>query len=173
MIKKICMVGLYGVGKTSLVKRFVESIFRDGYQTTVGVAISKKDVVLESGTVSLTIWDIAGEDELAAFRVSNVKGSSGYLLVADGCRSASLDKAVELHQRITDAIGPLPFVLVINKVDLCDEWEIQPDALERLASEGWHIINASAKTGDAVEQAFHTLTQDMLDRDAARAAEKG
>jgi small GTP-binding protein len=168
--KKICMGGLYGVGKTSLVKRFVESIFSERYLTTVGVKIDKKDVAVGDRTVTLAIWDIAGEDDLAEFRVSNVRGASGYILVADGCRRASLDKALELRQRIEDAIGSLPFVLVVNKVDLREQWEIQPDAVAELADQGWRTFEASAKTGDAVERVFHSLAEEMLERDAARMA---
>ena len=165
MKKKVCMVGLFGVGKTSLVKRFVESIFSDRYHTTVGVKIDRKDVVVDGRTVTLSIWDIAGEDDQAEFRVSNVRGASGYILVADGCRRTSLDKAVDLHGRIKATIGAMPFVLVVNKADLRDQWEIQPDAIAALTGTGWHAIETSAKTGDAVEQAFHRLTREMLDRD--------
>lgn len=169
--KKICMVGLYGVGKTSLVKRFVESIFSDRYLTTVGVKIDKKDVAVGDRTVTLAIWDIAGEDDLAEFRVSNVRGASGYILVADGLRRASLDKAVDLHQRISAAIGPMPFVLVVNKVDLRDQWEIEPAAIAELADQGWRTFEASARTGDAVERIFQALAQEMLERDSAAAVE--
>jgi small GTP-binding protein len=163
--KKICMAGLFGVGKTSLVRRFVESIFSDRYLTTVGVKIDRKDVTVDGRTVSLAIWDIAGEDDQAQFRLSNVRGASGVILVADGCRRASLEKAVDLQRRIGAAIGAVPFVLVVNKADLRDEWEIQPDAIAALAAGGWHTFEASAKTGQAVEQVFETLTRDMLERD--------
>ncbi len=164
--KKVCMVGLYGVGKTSLVKRFVDSIFDERYLTTVGVKIDRKDVEVGGRSVSLAIWDIAGEDELAEFRVSNVRGASGYILVADGLRQASLEKALELHGRIVSQLGPLPFVLVVNKADLKAEWEIRPDALAQFGGLGCHTLETSAKTGDGVEQMFRTLAQDMLDRDA-------
>jgi len=170
--KKICMVGLYGVGKTSLVKRFVDSIFDERYLTTVGVKIDKKDVQVDGCTVSLAIWDIAGEDELAEFRVSNVRGASGYILVADGLRQASLVKALELHDRIVSLVGPLPFVLVVNKADLKPEWEIQPDAVARLTDSGWQILETSAKTGEGVEQMFLALAQEMLERDAAQEADE-
>src|SRR5664279_3478088 len=125
--KKICMVGLYGVGKTSLVKKFVESVFDERYLSTVGVKIDRKDVTVGVRTVMLAIWDIAGEDELAEFRIANLRGASGYLLVVDGLRQASFEKALQLHKRIEAAIGPLPFVLVMNKADLRQDWEILPD----------------------------------------------
>ena len=171
--KKVCMVGLYGVGKTSLVKRFVESIFDERYLTTVGVKIDRKDVTIGERTVTLAIWDIAGEDELAALRISNLRGASGYILVADGCRIASLEKAVDLNRRITDSLGPLPFVLVVNKADLRNQWEIHSRDLQGLTENGWRAFETSAMTGDGVEQVFLELTRSMLDRDIAHAAETG
>ncbi len=170
--KKVCMVGMYGVGKTSLVKRFVESIFDDRYLTTVGVKIDRKDVTAGDRTVTLAIWDLAGEDELAQLRIVNLRGASGYILVADGCRSASLDKAIDLRRRIIDALGPLPFVLVVNKADLRDQWEVNPGDIQRLTEDGWRTLEASAKTGDGVERLFLELTESMLARDNSRPAEE-
>ena len=167
--KKICMVGLYGVGKTSLVKRFVESMFDERYQTSVGVKVDKKDVAVDGRTVTLAIWDLAGEDELAEFRVSNVRGASGYILVADGLRQASLDKALDLRKRIEALLGLLPFVLVVNKADMRQDWEIRPDAIASLRDDGWRTLETSAKTGDGVEEIFLALVKSMLDRDAAQA----
>ena len=168
--KKICMVGLYGVGKTSLVKRFVESIFDERYLTSIGVKVDRKDVAVGDRTVSLAIWDIAGEDELAQLRMANLRGASGYILVADGLRSASLEKAVDLNRRITESLGPLPFVLVVNKADLRNEWKIQPGDLGPLADHGWRVFETSAKTGEAVETVFVALTASMLEC-LSRAAE--
>ena len=84
--KKICLLGGFGVGKTSLVSRFVHSIFSDKYLTTVGVKIDKKRVDLGSQQVDLVIWDIYGEDDFQKVRMSYLRGASGYLLVADGTR---------------------------------------------------------------------------------------
>ena len=167
--KKMCMVGLYGVGKTSLVKRYVESIFDERYHTTIGVKIDKKDVVLNGRTVSLAIWDMAGEDDIAQIRVSHLRGASGYLLIADGCRRASLEKAFELRSRIEQQLGALPFVLVVNKADLKDQWEIQASEIEQVRNDGWPVVEASARTGDAVDQAFLHLAGCMLAADRARA----
>jgi small GTP-binding protein len=168
--KKICLVGQYGVGKTSLVKRFVESMFDDRYLTTVGVKIDKKDLDVEGQRVSLAIWDIAGENEMASARISHLRGASGYILVADGLRRTSLDKALDLKQRIETEVGRIPFVLVVNKTDLRDQWEIQPADVARLANVGWNVFESSAKTGETVEQVFDTLVQTMLAKDSSRSA---
>jgi len=82
------MVGQFGVGKTSLVRRFVDSIFDERYLSTIGVKIDRKDVTIGSASVTLMLWDLAGEDDLAQLKVSHLRGASGYILVADGCRFA-------------------------------------------------------------------------------------
>ena len=158
--KKICMVGQFGVGKTSLVRRFVESMFDERYLTTIGVKIDRKDVTVASDSVTLMLWDLAGEDDLAQLKVSHLRGASGYILVVDGCRASSLAKAVELQKRISDQLGPLPFVLVLNKADLKDRWEVQPAAA---AEYGWPTFETSAKAGTGVDEMFLALAGKLLE----------
>lgn len=160
--KKICMVGAFGVGKTSLVSRFVRSIFSEKYHTTVGVKIDKKVVQHPSGEVSLILWDLAGEDALTTVRPAHLKGTSGYILAIDGTRRSTLDSALDLQQRVQQAVGTVPFVCVANKSDLRESWEIQQSDLDDLASLGWKIVETSAKTGEAVEGVFRTLTDAMM-----------
>jgi small GTP-binding protein len=157
--KKICMVGQFGVGKTSLVRRFVDSIFDERYLTTVGVKIDRKDVTVGSECVTLVLWDLAGEDDLAQLNVSHLRGASGYILVVDGCRAASLAKAVELQRRISGQLGPLPFVLVLNKSDLRPQWEVKDAAV---SEHGWLTFETSAKVGSGVEEMFQALTEKLL-----------
>jgi small GTP-binding protein len=160
--KKICMLGSFAVGKTSLVRRFVESIYSDVYQTTVGVKIDKKIVKVGEKEVSLVLWDIYGEDDYQKMRWTYLRGASGFLLVADGTRKATLEKAVSLEQRAREEAGAIPFVLVINKSDLLRDWELDPALESQLAAQEWSILRTSAKTGDGVEKAFALLTQKML-----------
>jgi len=160
--KKICMIGSFAVGKTSLVRRFVESIYSEAYHTTVGVKVDKKVVEVSGKEVTLVLWDIYGEDDFQKMRWSYVRGSSGYLLVADGTRRATLDKAVELEQRLREEAGAIPFIFVVNKSDLAADWEIDDAALEQAAARGWKILRTSAKTGEGVEDTFRELAQAML-----------
>ena len=160
--KKICMVGAFGVGKTSLVRRFVESIFDERYHTTLGVKIDKKIVCINGVDHMLMLWDLAGEDDLTPLKLSNLRGMSGYLLVADGTRPATLAKAIELKERIEGAAGAFPFVLLLNKCDLDAQWTLNPAGIENLDQTGWRILRTSAKTGDGVEEAFHTLATKLL-----------
>jgi small GTP-binding protein len=160
--KKICMVGAFGVGKTSLVARFVHSIFSEKYQTTIGVKIDKKQLVADGHEMTLMLWDLAGEDALTQVRPAHLRGASGYIVVADGCRRSTLETARSLQQRAQDAVGPVPFVLVVNKADLRESWEIPEAEVQQLSAQGWPVLLASAKTGEGVEQLFHDLAKRML-----------
>jgi small GTP-binding protein len=161
MQKKICMLGAFGVGKTSLVSRFVSSVFNDKYLTTVGVKVDKKVVSLDGYDVTLMLWDLYGQDEFQTIRTSYLRGTSGYLLVADGTRLQTLAMARTLHETAVEVVGNVPFVLVLNKADLEAQWEVDARALVRMAEEGWPIIRTSAKTGAGVEDAFLKLARDM------------
>jgi len=160
--KKICMVGAYGVGKTSLVRRFVESIFDDRYLTTIGVRIDKKTVKAGGNDINLIVWDLAGEDEITNMRVSHLRGASGYILVADGARASTLEKAVDLQQRVASQLGPVPFVLALNKADLIESWEVHLESITSLEARGWTCRRTSAKTGASVEDLFLVLARQML-----------
>lgn len=163
--KKICLLGGFGVGKTSLVSRFVHSMFSDKYLTTIGVKIEKKSVSLPATQVELVIWDLYGHDDFQKLRVSYLRGASGYLLVADGTRRATLDTALEVHRLAEESLGRVPFILAVNKADLRDRWEIDDAALEDRTRAGWRIVETSAKTGEKVEGAFAALAQDMVAAD--------
>jgi small GTP-binding protein len=160
--KKVCLLGAYGVGKTSLVARFVHSIFSDKYLTTVGVKIDKKSVPLEGGPVDLVIWDIYGEDDYQKVRLSYLRGASGYLLVLDGTRLKSLETAIALQRSAEATVGAVPFVVVINKADLVNDWVIDDEMLAALRSRGWKVVKTSAKTGAEVEATFTELAQAMV-----------
>lgn len=156
--KKICLLGAFGVGKTSLVRRFVDSIFSDAYLTTVGVKIDKK-VMSADGTepMALILWDIAGEDEVAAVRVSYLRGAAGYLLVVDGTRPETLDTAESIQARIGAEIGNAPFIALLNKSDLQEEWALPAERIAALEATGWTFARTSAKTGMGVEESFEDL----------------
>ena len=167
--KKICMLGTSGVGKTSLVSKFVHSIFSDQYLTTVGVKIDKKIVLVDDKEVMLMVWDLAGDDDFQRLQTSLLRSTSGYLLVADGTRPITLDMAVDLQQRVTAAIGPVPFEFLINKVDDVEKWRLGNERIAKLTAKGWSPTRTSAKTGHGVEEAFLRLAKSMLAPPQSRA----
>jgi small GTP-binding protein len=164
MQKKICLLGAFGVGKTSLVARFVKSIYSDEYLTTVGVKVDKTAISVGGEEINLIVWDLAGEDEFQKVQMSYLRGASGYLLIADGTRRNTLETAYMLQKRVLDTVGPLPFVFMLNKSDLAHDWEIDESTVTECESQGWQVIKSSAKTGEGVETAFTSLTERMLSK---------
>ena len=160
--KKICMLGASAVGKTSLVRQFVHSMFEDKYLTTVGVKIDKKVIEVEGESLNLMLWDLEGDDEFQKLRLSYLRGASGYLLVVDGTRRQTLDVALDLKQRVEDSVGVIPFICVLNKADLKEEWTLIEERLAELVEQGWSMVETSAKTGMGVEEAFGGLAGKLI-----------
>jgi small GTP-binding protein len=163
--KKVCMLGAFAVGKTSLVRRFVDSVYSDSYHTTIGVKIDKKIVsITGNNEVMLVLWDIYGADEFQQVRMSYLRGMAGCLLVVDGTRRATLDEALAFDEKVQDVSGKAPSIIVINKSDLADVWEVEAERVGVLERVGRIVVRTSAKTGEGVQTAFNTLALAILDR---------
>lgn len=158
MIKhKVVMLGMWGVGKTSLVQRFVSSIYDDRYHSTLGVKVDKKVISLEEKQVTLLLWDIAGAEDQFSVPLHYLHGASGYLIVIDGTRKASLECALNLVKMVEENIGQVPYIPVINKSDLT--WEIILEGVIQSLGQERPVFQCSAKTGEQVEDAFLALAK--------------
>lgn len=167
--KKICLVGDFSVGKTSLIRRFVENKFSDRYLSTVGVKISRKPIELETPTasqsVNLLIWDIEGQTKFQPIAASYLKGASGSIIVADITRPETLEH-LQTHLTLFFSINPQGLAIVaLNKSDLAVEeklariielynFEQHPQVLATYVT--------SAKTGEYVDLMFTQLAENMI-----------
>lgn len=158
--KKICMLGATGVGKTSLVRQFVQSVFSEKYHSTIGVKVDKKVVRLEKQEVTMMLWDLQGEDEDFKIKPSFLRGASGYILVVDLTDAKSLDAAKRIQFMIEDEVGQVPFMVLFNKNDLTDQIELDHEWMVEFAGE--KVLRTSAKTGENVDEAFLGLAKKMV-----------
>ncbi len=160
--KKICLLGAFSVGKSSLIRRYVNSIFTDKYLTTVGVKIDKKPLTIGEQELSLLIWDIAGEDDFSSIRTTYLRGMAGYIVVMDGTRPNSWEVAIAVHNMVKTSINNLPMVFAINKADLKAQWQIEPQQIRQLEQLGYPVIETSAKLDSGVDQLFQQLATQLL-----------
>lgn len=161
--KKICMVGAFAVGKSALLKRFVHSIFSDDYLSTVGVKISKKMVTVNNGnSLNLMLWDLEGRDDYGEVNLGYLRGANGFILVVDGTRGSTLQDALSLKAKALDFLGNVPHLMLINKDDLREQWEVKDEEINALINGGNRLFTTSAKTGNNVEQAFIELSEQIL-----------
>jgi small GTP-binding protein len=163
LIKKICMLGALAVGKTALVQQYVRSIFSDSYLSSVGVKVSKKVVTVKEEEVNLLLWDLEGQDNYSAVNISYIKGASGLFFVVDGTRGETLSVALMLRNTAFDILGhDTPHLMLVNKEDLKETWEITDKVLASLSHSGINILLTSAKEGSNVDLAFTTLAEMMV-----------
>jgi small GTP-binding protein len=162
--KKICMLGSYSVGKTALVRQYVNSIFSDAYLSTVGVKISKKTITAREQEVNLLLWDMEGQDNYSLVNMSYLRGAHGLLFVVDGTRGETLTVALKLRVESMKILGSaIPSVFIVNKADLESEWEITEKVIASLEAKGVTIYKSSAKTGLNVENIFNALAERMVE----------
>jgi small GTP-binding protein len=160
-IKKICLLGDGGVGKTSLIGRYVLNCFSDDYIVSFGTKVSKK--VIDYGEVQLTlmIWDILGQKSQKALHGAYYRGANGVLLVCDNTRTETLLHLPEWMQDLEDVAGTVPVVPIINKADLPTQLSIEDlDAVR--SSLGRDFLRTSAKMGTGVQDAFERLGRQIL-----------
>lgn len=156
---KVCLVGAPAVGKTSLVRRYVEGKFSEDYLTTIGVRISRKRVTLDGEPVGLIVWDVNGDDAFAPLQSAYLRGASAFLLVADGTRPITFDRVIALREELAEAFDGTPSILALNKSDLEDEWAIEDAQVAALRTSGWDVRVTSARDGTAVEEAFLAIAR--------------
>ena len=162
--KKICLLGDFNVGKTSLVRRFVEDKFSDRYLSTVGVKVSRKSVNIQTDTqrqqVDLLVWDLEGNTKFKSITPSYLKGSSGSIIVADLTRSSTF-RNLNQHIKLFLEVNPQgAIVIALNKADLIPQEKLE-QLVENYKSHDFDrivsIYTTSAKTGANVDTIFDEL----------------
>ncbi len=166
--KKICLLGSFSVGKTSLVRRFVYDVFDDFYLSTLGVKVSQKlmpPVEQEDGVFrqfQLMLWDIEGQEKFNDYLQNYFQGSAGAVLVLDLTRKDSWPVLSDLKQQFLQLNSDAKFVLAANKVDLIPEDHPHAHEIVEFARDlQTEYFLTSAKDGRNVEALFHHLSSQL------------
>ena len=161
--KKIVLIGDAGVGKTSLIRRYVTGFFNPAYIVTLGTTILKKEIVYLETNVTLAIWDVGGQSVFKAVRSKYYFAAEGALAICDLCNKRSFDNLISWINAFREVVGNKPVIIAGNKMDLPD-LEVNEDDLKSLSSNlpNSEYIFTSAKDGHNVEKSFTNLTRLML-----------
>ncbi len=164
MAKKIVIIGDPAVGKTSLIKRYVQDVFDDRYLNTIGAKVMKKGVSVnrpDSGELvdlKMILWDIAGQESFNTVKKAYYRGASGAIVVCDITRRETMQDMHRWIENLFDVSDVIPMVIVINKIDLEDEAQFSmEDVVGEYAPYGSVVYTTSASTGHNVELIFHEL----------------
>lgn len=162
--KKVCLLGDFAVGKTSLVRRFVYNRFDDKYISTIGVKVSRKTVAVSAGgnlvEITMMLWDLAGSEEFNQVRASYLRGAAGAILVCDLTRPETLENLQAYAATLLATNPNAKLVIATNKSDLVEQQRLAPEQIEQTAAQ----LNApfyltSAKSGNEVETLFRHLAE--------------
>ncbi|NER12934.1 GTP-binding protein [Leptobacterium flavescens] len=155
--KKVVILGHFGVGKTSLIRRFVENSFSENYQVSIGVHIMKKEVeVPESENVTLILWDLEGTDDIEKVRQSYLLGTHGLIYVFDVTRPTTFQNINSDIEALSAKLPGVPLQLIGNKIDLVDLNELKKLLKENKIK---YDYLSSAKTGAQVNELFTDLAK--------------
>lgn len=178
IFQKVCIIGDFGVGKTSLVRRFLDRQFSDHYLSTIGVKISRKLLSVAMGEgierqMHLMIWDIEGETQFQGIAPNYLQGAMGAIVVADLNRPDTIER-IEKHIQLVSAVNSedIPCIVALNKVDILKKSDFLPrlESLTNLKdySQVIKVLTTSAKTGEQVETMFEILAARLLKNHLAR-----
>ncbi|OIQ23304.1 Rab family GTPase [Lacinutrix sp. MedPE-SW] len=159
--KKIVLLGHFGVGKSSLIRRFVENTFTEDYKVTIGVHIFKKNVTVpEKNTdVSLIIWDLEGNDDITNTRLSYLLGTNAFIYVYDLTRPATYQNIKSEIEFLQSKQPKTPITIVGNKEDLVTKTFIKQNNDNFGALTDLYV---SAKTGNKVDELFSNLAESLI-----------
>jgi small GTP-binding protein len=167
--KKVCLLGDFAVGKTSLIRRYVHGEFEENYQTTIGVTLSQKALRRDEHELCLIVWDLAGGEDFSRPETRYLRGAAGALIICDLTRAGSLPSLYYYTEQLWKESPGAAVVLVGNKSDL--NHNLKPDRqtetihsdLQALSAElNLQFLLTSAKTGENVNLAF-TLLADLIE----------
>lgn len=154
--KKVVLVGHFGVGKTSIIRRLVDNIFTDDYKVTIGVHIFKREIEVRGEKLTFVIWDLEGKDDVEKVRKSHLIGTSGFLYIIDPTRNTTYVN-IESEVGYLKANYPNAQLLTIaNKVDLIVKKDFQNEVNFPID------YYTSAKTSENVEEIFNKLGLNFL-----------
>ena len=166
--QKICLIGDFNVGKTSLVRRFIEDKFSDRYLTTIGVKVSRKSVLVKSSQqVNLLVWDIEGHTKLKSIPTTYIQGARGAIIVGDLTRNETLQHLPN-HLKLFSEVNPQGKTIVaLNKSDL-----MSAEKLNKLVElynfnryeQVLDTYTTSAKTGQYVNTMFDELATQIVEK---------
>ena len=167
---QILVIGDSSVGKTSIISRYANGIFKEEYLATVGLDYYSKEEIFDNKTIQVKIWDTAGQERFQSLTQNYFRNAEGVLLAYDITNTESFDNLKNWIKSIkTNIEGKnifIPVIIIGNKIDMEDSREIEKENAEKFAKENnYKYFETSAKTGEGIDKAIRELVSQILKND--------
>ena len=167
LLQQILLIGDSLVGKTCLIQRYANGIFKEDYITTVGLDYYTKQEMINNLNVSVKLWDTAGQERFKALTPSFFRNAEGVVIAYDVTNSESFDNLKfwisSIKTNLFEKNIFIPIIIIGNKIDLEDMRDISKDVASAFAKENnFKYFETSAKTGEGVDEAFRDLVNQIL-----------
>lgn len=161
--KKVCVMGGYAVGKSSLLRRYVNNIFRANYTGTLGVHLYRRNFHCSSGTYNMFFWDLSGINPTRELERSYLHGAASAMIVVDMTRPDSLAEVEPLTTLWRELYPEKTLVLAANKIDAHKKIMVEDETIQELGARlNCPVAFTSAKTGEGVETAFNLMVEALM-----------
>lgn len=162
---KVVMVGDFGVGKTSLVQRFVDNSFSEEYLSSIGVSISKKNLISKNDIDSkVMLWDIEGRTESKPIFKQYLMGAKAFIIVVDLTSQKSIDSVKDHLKTCLESVPTAPICIALNKNDLETKLSVDSDIIKKMSPNIISVQKSSAKSGEAVNEIFTEINEELISR---------
>jgi small GTP-binding protein len=164
ILLKVVTAGEGGVGKTTLLYRYIEGKFLADTRMTIGVEFFLKELKIEGKKVLLQVWDFGGQDHFRPLLKNYARGARGALILFDLTRPSSLDR-IEQWVNICRQENPeIPIIFLGTKLDLKEQITIDEDIALKIKEEHnfFEYLKISSKTGENVQLAFELLAKELV-----------
>ena len=163
----ILLLGDACVGKTCLISRYANGVFKDDYISTVGFDFISKQEIINDKNINVKLWDTAGQERYKALTPSYLRGADGVVLVFDVTNSETFDNLKFWLDSLKNNLGEnnsfLPVVINGNKIDI-DDRDISKDDANKFAQENnYKYFETSAKSGVGVDELFREIVNQILE----------
>jgi len=165
---KMCIFGDSGVGKSTLINRYITAKFDHDLKSTLGAAILMKFIETETMRITLQIWDFGGEKRFRSLLPSYAKGSSAAIFMCDISNRDSItniDKwLLTFNEGLNNRDPNFPLIVVGGKLDLEEQRSLNKKDIEAILTvrKEFDYIECSSKTGENVDLLFQTIVEKML-----------
>eukprot|EP01120_Amphizonella_sp_Union-15-10_P013291 TRINITY_DN6148_c0_g1_i1.p1 TRINITY_DN6148_c0_g1~~TRINITY_DN6148_c0_g1_i1.p1 ORF type:complete len:199 (+),score=44.62 TRINITY_DN6148_c0_g1_i1:102-698(+) len=170
VLLKIIVLGESGVGKTSLLLRYVNNKFTMATKSTIGADFLSKQITVDDKPTTLQIWDTAGQERFQGLGTSFYRGSDGAIFVFDVTRKNTFDelsnwKKSFLIQTNHEDNNEFPMLIIANKIDKEEERQVSRQSIEKWCQDNnLPFVECSAKEALNVDKAFYTIAKTVISK---------